>query len=85
MIKKLTTTATALMLLASTALEACPACKDSFGSNGANASVGDAYSWSIMFMLGVPITILTVFIVVIARKIRQNPNSASVHVNNHVM
>jgi hypothetical protein len=66
---------TVLVLLAVQSLEACPACKDGFGSNGANASVGDAYSWSILFMLGVPITILTVFTVMLTRKIRQNPNS----------
>lgn len=58
-------------------LMACPACKDSFTASGQNASVGDAYSWSIMFMLGVPMTILTVFTVVITRKIRQNPNSTT--------
>lgn len=63
-------------VVASEVLNACPACKDSFGANGANKAVGDAYSYSIMFMLGVPITILTVFIVIIAKKIRQNPNSA---------
>lgn len=56
---------------------ACPACKDSFTSGTQNAAVGDAYSWSILFMLGVPMTILTVFTVVITRKIRQNPNSTT--------
>jgi hypothetical protein len=85
MTMKLMITIVGLMLTHVQELMACPACKDSFGSNGANASVGDAYSWSIMFMLGVPLTILTVFIVVITRKIKQNPNDASVHVNNHVM
>ncbi|MFN4985672.1 MAG: hypothetical protein ACK5BQ_03380 [Ignavibacteria bacterium] len=65
-----------LLTLLSGSLTACPACKDSFGANGANASVGDAYSWSVLFMLSVPLTILTVAIVLVARKIRQNPNSA---------
>jgi hypothetical protein len=72
--KHMISVVTVLVLLAFQTLEACPACKDGFGSNGANASVGDAYSWSILFMLGVPITILTVFTVMITRKIRQNPN-----------
>lgn len=67
---------TVCLFLASEVLNACPACKDSFGANGANKAVGDAYSYSILFMLGVPITILTVFIVIITKKIRQNPNSA---------
>jgi hypothetical protein len=55
---------------------ACPECKDSF-SGGQNASVGEAYSWSILFMLGVTITIISVAIVVIARRLRQHPNSLS--------
>lgn len=74
--KKVIITSVMMLTLISQALVACPACKDSFGANGANASVGDAYSWSVLFMLSVPITILTVFIVFIARKIKQNPNSA---------
>ncbi|HLP29409.1 MAG TPA: hypothetical protein VK147_12270 [Candidatus Didemnitutus sp.] len=53
---------------------ACPACKDSFTKAGANGSVGDAYSWSILFMLGVPLTIVTVATVVVARRLRQHPN-----------
>lgn len=54
---------------------ACPACKDSFTSAGGNASTGDAYSWSILFMLGVPLTIVVVASVFIARRVRQHPNS----------
>lgn len=53
---------------------ACPACKDSF-AGGQNASIGEAYSWSILFMLGVPITIVSVAAVVITRRLRQHPNS----------
>jgi hypothetical protein len=54
---------------------ACPACKDSFGSASSNANAGEAYSWSILFMLGVPLTILTVAIVAVGKRIKQNPNS----------
>ncbi len=54
---------------------ACPACKDSFTSAGSNASTGDAYSWSILFMLGVPITIVVTASIFIARRVRQHPNS----------
>ena len=54
---------------------ACPACKDSFSNAGANGSVGEAYSWSILFMLGVPLTIITVATIVVARRLRQYPNS----------
>ena len=74
--KKLTIMVVLTLVLVAQSLNACPACKDSFGANGANASVGDAYSWSVLFMLSVPLTILTVAIVLVARKIRQNPNSA---------
>lgn len=49
---------------------ACPNCKDGFGSGTANASIGDAYSMSVLFMLGVPLTLVTVFTVVIARRLR---------------
>jgi hypothetical protein len=55
---------------------ACPACKDSFTKHGSNASVGDAYSLSVVVMLSVPIAILTIGIVMIARRLRQHPNSA---------
>jgi hypothetical protein len=54
---------------------ACPACKDSYAGGGQNASVGDAYSISIIVMLSVPLTILTIAIVMIARRLRQHPNS----------
>jgi len=49
---------------------ACPNCKDGFGSGTGNASIGDAYSMSVLFMLGVPLTLLTVFTIVIARRLR---------------
>lgn len=65
------------VLSAASELMACPACKDSFAKHGSNASVGDAYSLSVIVMLSVPITILTVGIVIIARRLRQHPNSAA--------
>lgn len=63
-----------LILVAVDNIIACPACKDSFTSGGANGSVGEAYSWSILFMLGVPLTIITVATIVVARRLRQYPN-----------
>lgn len=54
---------------------ACPACKDSFTSAGSNGSTGDAYSWSILFMLGVPLTIVIVASIFITRRLRQHPNT----------
>lgn len=52
---------------------ACPGCKDGFAT-GPNSGIGEAYSWSILFMLGVPATIITVFTIVIVRRLKQNPN-----------
>ena len=54
---------------------ACPACKDSFTSAGSNGSTGDAYSWSILFMLGVPLTIVIVASIFITRRLRQHTNT----------
>ncbi|MBU3699000.1 MAG: hypothetical protein FGM33_03180 [Candidatus Kapabacteria bacterium] len=56
---------------------ACPACKDGFTKGGSNATVGDAYSLSVIVMLSVPVIILTVAIVTIARRLRQHPNSVA--------
>ena len=52
---------------------ACPGCKDGFAT-GANAGLGEAYTWSILFMLGVPATIVTAFTIVIIRRLKQNSN-----------
>ena len=34
---------------------ACPNCKDAYTPGSAGASVGESYSWSVLFMLVVPI------------------------------
>ena len=65
----------AFLLASAHTLVACPACKDSYTKGSQNATVGDAYSLSVMVMLAVPITILTIAIVMIARRLRQHPNS----------
>lgn len=70
MITRLIVSAFGLFLLASSHAMACPACKDSYVKGSQNASVGESYSWSVLFMLAVPMTILTVFTVVIARRIK---------------
>lgn len=59
-----------MVIWASSVLQACPSCTDNFTKGSANASVGDAYSMSVLFMLVVPLSILSVFIVVIVRKMR---------------
>lgn len=37
---------------------ACPNCKDAYTPGSAGASVGESYSWSVLFMLVVPIATL---------------------------
>jgi hypothetical protein len=59
-----------MLVMAVQAAMACPACKDSFTKNSANASVGELYSWSVLFMLAVPLTLVVGFGVVIAKRLR---------------
>lgn len=68
---------TIIMLLLAAVLDvmACPACKDSFTKNSHNATLGEAYSLSVIVMLAVPLTILTVGIIAVARRLRQHPNT----------
>lgn len=60
-----------LWLVASSVMWACPNCKDGI-ANGPNASIGDAYSMSVVFMLAVPTVILTVATIVIAKKLKDD-------------
>jgi hypothetical protein len=41
---------------------ACPACKDGFSSNSSQAAIGETYSWTILFLLAVPITASAVIV-----------------------
>ncbi|CAN5508019.1 hypothetical protein BH10BAC6_BH10BAC6_10570 [soil metagenome] len=59
-----------LVTVTNSVLQACPSCSDNFTKGSANASVGDSYSMSVLFMLVVPLSILSTFIVVIVRKMR---------------
>jgi heme/copper-type cytochrome/quinol oxidase subunit 2 len=47
-----------LVLLAGVA-EACPTCKDQMAADPAAANIARGYFWSILFMLSMPILILT--------------------------
>jgi len=49
---------------------ACPSCADNFTKGSANAGIGEAYSWSVLFLLAVPITIVTAFVVAMWRRQR---------------
>lgn len=63
-----------MLCLVSTDMLGCPGCKEGFAT-GPNAGLGEAYSWSILLMLGVPATIVTTFTIVIVRRLKQNSNS----------
>jgi hypothetical protein len=67
---KLTLLLLPVLLVSTSVLQACPSCSDNFTKGSANASVGDSYSMSVLFMLVVPLSILSAFIVVIVRKMR---------------
>jgi hypothetical protein len=66
--------ATMLLFAVNYAL-ACPNCKDGYASGADGASLGDSYSISVLFMLAVPTTIVAIFGLVLARKVKQNRNS----------
>lgn len=66
---------TTMLLFAVNNALACPNCKDGYASGADGASLGDSYSISVLFMLAVPTTIVTIFGLVLARKIKQNRNS----------
>lgn len=51
-------------------LMSCPSCSDNFTKGSANAGVGEAYSWSVLFMLVVPMTIVSTFGFLLWRKMR---------------
>lgn len=58
------------MFLVPLALYGCPGCKQGYDAGSVNASVGDAYSMSVIFMLAVPATLVTVFTIVLTRRLK---------------
>lgn len=59
-------------MLATVRVLACPSCSDNFTKSGPNAGIGESYSWSVLFLLGVPITIVGLFTFMLVRRLR-NP------------
>ena len=54
---------------------ACPNCKDAYTPGSAGASVGESYSWSVLFMLLMPmatIALISMRIMFAAKKNRNN-------------
>lgn len=68
--KRIVLGAVVFLMWATSAVQACPSCSDNFTKGSANASVGDSYSMSVLFMLVMPLSILAAFTVVIVRKMR---------------
>ena len=60
-----------LLLYSASEVLACPSCKEGFKPGSPEAAAGDAYSASVIFMLVVPMLIVTTFTVVIARRLKE--------------
>lgn len=59
-----------VVAMSSQTLLACPSCSDNFTKGSANASLGEAYSWSVLFMLAVPLFIVTTFVLMMWKRHR---------------
>ena len=53
-------------------LTACPNCKEGFDAATQQASIGEAYSYSIYMLIGLPIAIIAVVAVKIIRRVREH-------------
>lgn len=62
----------AIFVCFSNALFACPNCKDGFEAATAQASVGEAYSFTIYMMIAVPMILVSVIATKIVRKVRKH-------------
>lgn len=54
---------------------ACPNCKDAYTPGSTGASIGESYSWSVLFMLLMPIATVTVITLRIAYSAKKNRNN----------
>jgi len=54
---------------------ACPNCKDAYTPGSAGASVGESYSWSVLFMLFMPIATVALISMRIVYSAKKNRNS----------
>lgn len=57
-------------ILFTTVSVACPNCKDAFAS-GPEAAIGESYSWSILFMLGMFMSVIGGFGFLVWSKVRK--------------
>ncbi|MFN5006965.1 MAG: hypothetical protein ACK5GO_05675 [Ignavibacteria bacterium] len=51
---------------------ACPNCKDAYTPGSTGASIGESYSWSVLFMLLMPIATVTFISLRIAYAAKKN-------------
>ena len=51
---------------------ACPNCKDAYTPGSTGASIGESYSWSVLFMLMMPIATITFISLRIAYAAKKN-------------
>lgn len=63
-----------ILALGANALQACPACKEGYSPGSKQAAIGESYSISVLFMLAMPITIVTVAGVAYARHMKRIKN-----------
>lgn len=56
----------------STTLLACPNCKEGFEATTAQASVGEAYSFTIYMLIAMPMIIVSIIATKIVRKVREH-------------
>ncbi|MCE2755295.1 MAG: hypothetical protein LW818_04765 [Ignavibacteriae bacterium] len=54
---------------------ACPNCKDAYTPGSAGASVGESYSWSVLFMLVMPIATIALISMRIVYSAKKNRNN----------
>ena len=54
---------------------ACPNCKDAYTPGSAGASVGESYSWSVLFMLIMPIATVALISMRIVYAAKKNRNT----------
>jgi hypothetical protein len=54
---------------------ACPNCKDAYTPGSAGATVGESYSWSVLFMLIMPIATIALISMRIVYSAKKNRNT----------
>lgn len=63
--------ATLLILGGTQTVTSCPACKEGYAAGSKQAAIGQSYSISVLFMLGVPFTIVTIAGIAYARHMKR--------------